>query len=103
MVPDRDAKRLDRKIDRICHNLPESAGALLRWLRGPSSRRVRVPIALLLIVGGVVGFLPVVGFWMAPLGALLLAQDVPFLQRPILRLLTWLERKWIKWKRGLRA
>jgi hypothetical protein len=43
---------------------------------------------LLLIVGGVVGFLPVLGFWMIPLGLLLLAQDVPFLQRPILRSLT---------------
>jgi hypothetical protein len=59
---------------------------------------MRVPLALLLIVGGVLGFLPVLGFWMVPLGLLLLAQDVPFLQRPILRLLTWLERKWIQWR-----
>ena len=35
---------------------------------------------------------------MIPLGLLLLAQDVPFLQEPTLRLLTWLERKWIKWR-----
>jgi hypothetical protein len=100
-MPDRDAERLDHKIDRIADKLPESTGRFLRWLKGPSSRWVRVPIALLLIVGGVVGFLPVLGFWMIPLGLLFLAQDVPFLQRPILQALTWLERKWIKWKRRL--
>jgi hypothetical protein len=97
-VAKRNANHLDRKIDQISDQLPESAGAFLRWLRTPSSRWVRVPLALLLIVGGVVGFLPVLGFWMIPLGLLLLAQDVPFLQGPILRLLTWLERKWIKWR-----
>jgi hypothetical protein len=79
--------------------LPESAGAFLRWLKWPSSRWVRVPIALVLIVGGAVGFLPVLGFWMIPLGLLLLAQDIPFLQRPILQTLTLLEQKWIQWKR----
>ena len=89
-MPKRDADHLDRKIDQISDQLPESAGAFLRWLRTPSSRWVRVPLALLLIVGGVVGFLPVLGFWMIPLGLLLLAQDV--------RSLTWLERKWINWR-----
>jgi hypothetical protein len=100
-VPNRDAKRLDRKIDQIADGLPESAGGLLRWLKSPSSRWVRIPIALLLIVGGVVGFLPVLGFWMIPLGLLFLAQDVPFLQRPILQALTWLEQKWVRWRRRL--
>jgi hypothetical protein len=33
-------------------------------------------------------FLPVLGFWMIRLGLLFLAQDVPFLQRPILQALT---------------
>ena len=100
-MPHRDAERLDRKIDRFADELPESAGGFLRWLKEPSSRWVRVPIALLLIVGGVFGFLPVLGFWMIPLGLLILAQDLPFLQRPILQALTWLERKWIQWKRRL--
>jgi hypothetical protein len=38
---------------------------------------------------------------MIPLGLLFLAQDVPFLQRPILHALTWLERRWVQWKRRL--
>jgi hypothetical protein len=97
-MTDPDAERLDRQIERISAELPSGAGRFLRWLKGPSSRWVRVPLALLLLVGGFVGFLPVLGFWMAPLGALLLAQDVPFLRRPMLRALGWLEQKWIKWK-----
>jgi hypothetical protein len=98
-VADRDAKRLDRRIDRISGSLPARAGAFLRWLRGPSSRWVRIPAAVLLIAGGIVGFLPVLGFWMVPLGLLLIAQDVPFLQRPLARLLIRLERKWVEWRR----
>jgi hypothetical protein len=94
----RDAERLDRQIDQISNELPSGAGGFLRWLRGSSSRWVRVPVGLLLIICGVFGLLPVLGFWMAPLGVLLLAQDIPLLRRPILRALVWLERKWIKWK-----
>ena len=97
-MPDRDAKKLERQLDRISAELPSRVGGFLRWLRGPSSRWVRVPAGLLLIIGGVVGFLPVLGFWMVPLGALLLAQDIPFLRRPVLQLLAWLERECIKWK-----
>lgn len=29
---------------------------------------LRLPLGLLLMVGGVLGFLPVLGFWMLPLG-----------------------------------
>lgn len=42
---------------------------------------VRVPLAVLLILGGVLSFLPFLGLWMLPLGLLLLAVDVP-LARP---------------------
>jgi hypothetical protein len=66
---DRDAKRLDREIDRISRELPSGAGRFLRWLRGSSSRWVRVSVGLLLIIFGIFGFLPVLGFWMLPLGA----------------------------------
>ena len=64
------------------------------WLRGPSSGFVRIPLAILLIGGGIVGFLPVLGFWMVPLGLALIAQDVPFLRPPLARFLGWIERKW---------
>jgi len=38
--------------------------------------------------------------WMLPLGLLLFAQDVPFLQKPLAKMLGWIERKWIKRQRA---
>ena len=40
---------------------------------------------LLLIVGGVFGFLPVLGFWMIPLGAAIIAVDVTLMRRRLAR------------------
>lgn len=48
---------------------------------------IRSLVGLLLLVAGVFGFLPVLGFWMAPLGGLLIALDIPPLRR---KLLSWL-------------
>ena len=70
------------------------------WLRRPSSRLVRIPLAILLVVGGIFSFLPILGLWMLPLGLLLIAQDVPFLQKPLAETLGWLERKWIARERA---
>ena len=36
----------------------------------------RLPIGLVLMAGGFVGFLPILGFWMIPLGAAVAALDV---------------------------
>lgn len=36
-----------------------------------------------LILGGLFSVLPVLGLWMLPLGLILLALDVPHLQRPV--------------------
>ncbi len=36
---------------------------------------VRIAVALLLILGGIFSFLPVLGLWMLPLGLMLVAQD----------------------------
>jgi hypothetical protein len=98
-----DAQRLDRKIDQLAAKLPDRLGKTVRWLRSPPAPWVRIPIALLLIAGGLAGFLPLLGFWMVPLGLLLLALDVPFLRRPILRCITWLQWRWARlrawWRR----
>ena len=47
---------------------------------------VRSLVGLLLIVGGGFGFLPILGFWMLPLGLVLVALDIPPIRR---RLLAW--------------
>ena len=43
---------------------------------------VRTLLGLCLVAGGIVGFLPVLGFWMIPLGVLVIGLDVkPVLSR----------------------
>jgi hypothetical protein len=88
---------LHRQLSRLGEHVPDFIRRLIEWVRRPNAKYVRVPIAILLILGGFVGFLPILGFWMIPLGLALLALDVPFLQRPLTRLLgrvvEWLERR----------
>ena len=89
---------LDRHFDWIAEKLPDKGARFVRWLRQPSSMLVRIPLALLLIVGGILSFLPILGIWMLPLGLLLIAQDIPFLQQPLADALGWIERKWMNRK-----
>lgn len=89
---------LDRVFDRFEKRLPDGAARLIRRVRQPSFRWFRIPAAIILIAAGFVGFLPILGFWMIPLGLLLIAQDVPFLRRPMARMLTWLEARWEAWR-----
>jgi len=44
---------------------------------------LRLVLGLLLIVGGVFGFLPILGFWMIPLGVAVAALDISPLWRRI--------------------
>ncbi len=73
--------------------LPPRPARFVGWLRKPSSKLVRMPTAVLLIGGGIFGFLPVLGLWMRPLGLALIAQDIPALEKPTARTLGWIERK----------
>jgi hypothetical protein len=50
-----------------------------KWL--PRSRTGRIIVGGALVAGGLVGFLPVVGFWMIPLGIGVLSVDVPIVRR----------------------
>jgi hypothetical protein len=86
---------LDRHFERIESKVPPKIAAGIAWLRRPSSRIVRIPLSILLILGGIFSFLPILGLWMLPLGFLLIAQDVPFLQPPLANALGWMERKWM--------
>jgi len=47
----------------------------------PASRIARTVIGVALIIGGLLGFLPVLGFWMIPLGLLVLSVDSPMVRR----------------------
>ncbi|MEZ5878371.1 MAG: hypothetical protein R3D43_11855 [Tepidamorphaceae bacterium] len=41
----------------------------------PASRVARILLGVGLIIGGLLGFLPVLGFWMVPLGVIVLSVD----------------------------
>ena len=47
----------------------------------PRSRLVRTIVGSLLLVGGMLGFLPILGFWMIPLGLIVLSVDFPLVRR----------------------
>jgi hypothetical protein len=94
---------LDRHIAWFESKLPPKPAGFVGWLRRPSSKYVRLPLGVLLVGGGVFSFLPVLGLWMLPLGLILIAQDVPALEKPTARTLGWVERKWVarQRKRGV--
>ena len=62
-------------------------------IRLPSSRPLRIALGIALVLGGIVGFLPILGFWMIPLGLFVLSIDVPVLGRLWKRLQDWWERR----------
>lgn len=46
------------------------------WVRGHIRPGWRAVVGVLLICGGLLGFLPVLGFWMIPLGIAIAALDL---------------------------
>ena len=52
-----------------------------RTMKLPKGRFWRVCLGVVLLLGGILGFLPVVGFWMAPLGIMVLSIDFPAVRR----------------------
>ena len=98
-IDDIDYKaEIDRHFLWFETKLPAGPARFVSWLRKPSSRLVRFPLAILLVIGGIFSFLPILGLWMLPLGLILIAQDIPPLQKPVAQLLGWLERKWLEWQ-----
>jgi hypothetical protein len=59
----------------------------------PRSRAMRVTVGCLLVLGGCLGFLPVLGFWMIPLGLLVLSSDFAAIRRLRRRLSVWWGRR----------
>ena len=87
----------DPRLDKLVHRLPPRMGGAVTYLLKPSSRWVRIPSGTLLVLGGVLSFLPVLGVWMLPLGLALLAEDVPALRSSRAKVLDWVERKKPHW------
>ncbi|MFZ1413953.1 MAG: hypothetical protein WAS73_05155 [Defluviicoccus sp.] len=96
---DHPDRHLDRHFERLQNWLHPRVAAPVARLRQPHLRWLRLPLGVALIAGGFLGFLPVLGFWMLPLGILLLAHDIPFLKRPTARALDWCHRRWDAFRR----
>ncbi|MBU4530729.1 MAG: hypothetical protein KUA43_02445 [Hoeflea sp.] len=62
----------------------------------PQHPRARIALGTGLVVGGTLGFLPVLGFWMIPLGLLVLSQDLPAVRRWRRNLVVRMERRGVK-------
>lgn len=94
---DKDTRRFFREMDRLQRHLPGFLASVLVFLRRPNAWMVRTPIGVLLVIGGLLSFLPVLGIWMLPLGLLLIAVDLPPLRGPLSRILirgeNWLRRR----------
>lgn len=90
--------RLNRQFDVIVRRFPQ-LGGLVRFLRADHSRLLRFPLGLVFIFGGVFSFLPILGFWMLPLGLMLMAVDVPFMRGPVARLIIKVRRWSGRWLR----
>jgi hypothetical protein len=89
---------LDHELLLFEQKLPPFCARLIDWVRRPTSRLVRLPVGGLLVIGGIFGFLPILGFWMLPLGLLLIARDVPAIEPPLARLFAWINRNFPAWK-----
>ena len=61
-----------------------------RQIRIPGRKSGRVALGIALVLGGTLGFLPVVGFWMLPLGILVLAHDFRSVRR-------WRRKLLLRW------
>ena len=60
-------------VQRHLNRIRDGVNGYPRW--------VRLSVGILLVLGGILGFLPVLGFWMIPLGLLILSYDLPMVRR----------------------
>jgi hypothetical protein len=59
----------------------------------PASRVARMGLGIALVIGGFLGFLPILGYWMIPLGLIILSIDIPAVRRWRRRVMVWLGPK----------
>ena len=60
----------------------------------PRSRAARIGLGGALVLGGLAGFLPILGFWMLPLGIAVLSVDIPVVRRGARKARV----KWGRWR-----
>jgi hypothetical protein len=91
-------RELNRYLERLGAYLPDWLCRTVKWLRNPDRFIARILVSLVLVLGGLFSFLPVLGLWMLPLGLIIISQDLTFLQRPLVRLFRWTEGQFRHWR-----
>jgi hypothetical protein len=75
------------RINFLGHRIPVPGHPILRLILG-----------VILVLGGFLGFLPILGFWMLPLGLVVLSVDFPMIRRwrrwATIRMGLWLQRNY---------
>ena len=89
--------RLRRQFDALVRNSPVPRGPMEALLTS-RMRLLRIPLAILLILGSFLAILPVFGLWMLPAGLMLLAIDIPLLRPRVSAALIRVRRRWTVWR-----
>jgi hypothetical protein len=97
----KEARRLRRQFDALGRAAPQSRWLTERLLQD-RMRIVRLPLGVLLILGGIFSILPVLGLWMLPLGLMLLAVDIPALRPWVSAALIRIRRRISLWRKRAR-
>jgi hypothetical protein len=84
----------DARVAYVLGKVPPRLRCAVVWLRAPERFPLRIGVACLLILGGLLSVLPVLGLWMLPLGLALLADDIPRLKPPLERAVRRVEAAW---------
>ena len=79
--------RLKREIARTSYRV-------LKWGNERVPPGIRSLCGFGLMIGGIFGFLPILGFWMFPLGIALVLLDIPFTKDKILKKIEGLSEQW---------
>lgn len=69
----------------------------VRWADRKIPPVLRTILGIPLMIGGILSFLPILGLWMLPAGAALIALDLPGPRR---KLLKWVDRQETKLRNG---
>jgi hypothetical protein len=102
-MPGEGRRILDKAYDELESELPDKVARVVHWLRAPERWWLRIGIGLLFIAAGLLWFLPVVGIEFLPVGLLLIAQDIPFLQKPVGNAMLWVVEKFRELRERWRA
>jgi hypothetical protein len=63
-------------LHKALHKLKRQIQRGLAWTNRNVPKKLRLLLGLVLIVFGLFGFLPVLGFWMLPLGVVIIWEDL---------------------------